>query len=107
MFKSRNTNYIFFRFLPKLPPEVHDEMMGSKFRDEPLNARPTFPPPVTPRHGPLRPSRYRPKPTATTTSTETLSTKTSTAGEDFVKPYANQVNFGNPLMFDKMDPNVE
>lgn len=83
--------------------------MRSVYNDEAaaLNAPPSFPLPVTPRHGPLKPSRHRPTvPTTTSTSTETKSKKTEEM-DDFAKPLANQDNFGNPILFEKMDQNAE
>lgn len=83
--------------------------MSSVYKDEEaaLNAPPTFPLPVTPRHGPLKPSRHRPTVRTTTSrSTETKSKKTEEM-DDFAKPFANQAHFENPFLFDKMDQNAE
>lgn len=80
--------------------------MRSEYKDEEaaLNARPSFPLPVTPRHGHSKPSRYRPTmPPTTSTSTA----KTATEEVDyFAKPYENQGRFENRIMFNKMDQNA-
>lgn len=107
MFRSTTTNCIISRFLPKVPPAIHAEIMRSEYKDDEaaFNIPPSFPLPVTPRHGPLKPSRRRP--TAPPTRSTKTETKARTEEADFEKPYANQGRFENPIMFDKMEQNVE
>lgn len=108
MFRSTTTNCILPRFLPKVPPAVHADIMRSEYKDDEaaFNIPPAFPLPVTPRHGPLKPSRHRPT-VPPTTSTSTATKAKTEAVDDFAKPYANQGRFENPILFEKMDQNTE
>ncbi|XP_026327635.1 uncharacterized protein LOC113235930 [Hyposmocoma kahamanoa] len=95
-------------FLPKLPPNIQKDFIS---QDSDPNLPLTFPPPVTPRRGPLKPSQGRTRTTTVSTTTENTVPKIDFKDIFHSDPYVREFNIPRteettPQIIDNYDMDI-